>query len=76
MSFIEASILLIGSVEHLSDHDLGEGVLVNSRGPLVHEHIVKNLGETDGTVFERNGAVEAEQGEVEVATGLVIRCHY
>ena len=57
MSFIEACVLLVGSVEHLSDHHLGEGVFVNSCGALVHEHIVKNLSETDGAVFERNGAV-------------------
>ena len=76
MSLIEASFLLIGGVEHLGDHHLGEGVFVNGRWTLVHKYIIKNLGKTDGAVSERNRAVEAEQGEVGVAASLVVRRHH
>lgn len=75
MSVIETCFLLIRCEQHLCHHHLRQTVLMHTARSLVHKNIVKYLREAVSTVPEWDRRVEAEKGEVEVATRLVIRGH-
>ena len=70
---VELCLSLFTGMQHLYNHNLGQTILMHTAWPLMHEHIIENLGKAVHAVFERDGRVKPEQRQVEISASLVVR---